>query len=310
MIICCGEALIDFVPSPDGLSYRPCPGGSILNIAVGLGKMEVPVGFFCQLSTDFFGDLLVQTLLDSGVDISLCPRKDGQTTLAFVSLPKPGEEEPQFAFYSNGAVDRSMKVENLPEKLDDKVKALHFGSISLLLEPGATALEHLMKRESRQRMLSLDPNVRPAVIPDKEIFKKRFENWLNYVDILRLSHADLSFIYPNDKIDELVPKWFEKGLSLIILTQGEEGAIGFGYHGIRTSVPAQRVIVKDTVGAGDSFFSAILTYLYDHQLLYNRQALRDIQIDELTDCLLFASKAAAINCTREGANPPFRYEMG
>lgn len=309
MIICCGEALIDFVPTPDGLSYRPCPGGSILNIAVGLGRMRVPVGFFCQLSTDFFGDLLVQILKDSGVDISLCPRKDIQTTLAFVSLPKAGEEEPGFAFYANGSVDRSLLVEDLPEQLGDDVKALHFGSISLVLEPGATALESLMKRESRHRILSLDPNVRPAVIPDKDAFRLRFEKWLTYVDILRLSHADLNFLYPKMKIEDLVPKWFEQGLSLVVLTRGVDGASGYTFAGLNTYIPAQKVIVKDTVGAGDTFFSAVLTYLHDHQLLYDRKVLQRIKVEELNNCLSFASKAAAINCTREGANPPFRHEM-
>ncbi|MCX7000307.1 MAG: PfkB family carbohydrate kinase, partial [Candidatus Sumerlaeota bacterium] len=151
MIICCGEALIDFIAMPDGLSYRPCPGGSILNIAVGLGRMQVPVGLLSRLSTDMFGDLLDNYLRKNNVNLDFCPRVKGQTTLAFVSLPEETAQEPRFAFYAMGAVDRSMTTDDLPVQFGDDVIAMHFGSISLVLEPGATALEALMKRESRRR---------------------------------------------------------------------------------------------------------------------------------------------------------------
>jgi fructokinase len=125
VIICCGEALIDFIAMPDGLSYRPCPGGSILNIAVGLGRLKVPVGLLSRLSTDMFGELLGNYLTKNNVNLDFCPNVDGQTTLAFVSLPEETAQEPQFAFYANGAVDRSVTTDDLPKQFDDKVIALH-----------------------------------------------------------------------------------------------------------------------------------------------------------------------------------------
>lgn len=309
MIICCGEALIDFIPTPDGKAYQPCPGGSILNIAVGLGRMAIPVGFLSRISTDLFGDILAQQLISNHVDLRYCPRVDGQTTLAFVSLREAQDEEPQYAFYATGAVDREMVREDLPLQLEDEVIALHFGSISLVLEPGASALEALMERESRKRVITLDPNVRPIVIDDWDAYRQRFMKWLSLVDVLRLSQVDLDWLFPGKPIEELLPAWFEAGLSLVLLTQGEKGARAYPLNGEKVFVAAPKVQVEDTVGAGDTFFSAVLTYLYEKDLLKDRQKIRAMQTAELKACLAFASKAAAINCTRKGANPPYRHEM-
>ena len=309
MIICCGEALIDFIPTGIDKTYQPCPGGSILNIAVGLGRMGVPVGFLSRLSTDLFGDMLEKQLTNNHVDLRYCPRVDGQTTLAFVSIDDQGTQEPQYAFYAEGSVDREMTSEDLPPSLPEAVCALHFGSISLVLEPGASTLETLMQREKRRRMITLDPNVRPIVIKDWDAYRTRFENWLTSVDILRLSQADLDLLYPGQEIEAHLPQWFELGVSLVILTQGMHGSKGYLPDGISVYVPAQPVQVKDTVGAGDTFFSALLTYLYENGYLTDRQAILNIPEADLRACLFFATKAAAINCTRDGADPPYRDEM-
>lgn len=269
----------------------------------------MPVKFLCPLSTDLFGNQLAGYLEENCVDISLCPRKEGQTTLAFVSLPKEGHEEPQFAFYSNGAVDRSLKIEQVPEQFGEETLTLHFGSISLLMEPGASAYQELMRRESRQRVLSLDPNVRPAVIEDRNDFCRKFEQWAGLVDLLRLSDADLAYMHPEKQIEELLPGWFEKGITLVLLTKGAEGARGFTESGLDQFVPAEKVKIQDTVGAGDTFLSAALTYLFEHEYLKTRDDLSQIDSKHLSDCLSFAVKAAAINCTREGASPPYRHEM-
>lgn len=309
MIICCGEALIDFIPTLDGKAYRPCPGGSILNIAVGLGRLQVPVGFLSRLSNDLFGDLLSNHLTHDQVNLQYCPRNDGQTTLAFVSLNEESGIEPQYAFYSTGAVDRDMSVEDLPESFQDDVLALHFGSISLVLEPGATAFETLMQRESRKRILSLDPNVRPALIKEPETYRQRFSGWLTLVDILRLSQVDFAYLYPGMNIVDLLPKWFSAGLSLVILTQGEDGSSAYLPDGRQVFVPASKVKIKDTVGAGDAYFSAALAYLYDQGKLSDCSMIAGMNEEELKACLNYASKAAAINCTYEGANPPYKHEM-
>jgi fructokinase len=308
MILCCGEALIDFVPLPEVRAYSPCPGGSVYNIAVGLGRLEVPVGFFCRLSSDYFGDLLLDYLAENEVDSSLCPRSDDPTTLAFVSLPGAEEEEPRYMFYANGSADRNLTADSLPQ-LPPKIRALHFGSISLVMEPGATALETLMQRESGQRIIALDPNVRPGLIDDREAYRRRFERWVGLVDILRLSQVDFDFMYPGRQIEPVIESWFELGLSLCIVTKGAEGAQGSTAMGVTAVSAAPQVQVADTVGAGDTFLAAALAYLQQEGLLYQKEKIRNLTTAELQACLVYAGRAAAINCSRQGANPPYKHEM-
>jgi fructokinase len=309
MILCCGEALIDFVPLEGGIGYRPLPGGSIFNIAIGLGRLNTPVGMFTKISTDFFGQLLVDYLHENGVSTKYLLREDGPTTLAFVSLPGEGKYEPKYVFYANQATDRSLTSEEIPQVLPEEIVGLHFGSISLVLEPGATALETWMQRERRNRILSLDPNVRPTLIRDRERYRIRFEAWLEAVDILRLSLADLEWLYPGTDPEPLIHRWLEIGPAVCILTRGESGAWAYTARGETANVSAPSVEVADTVGAGDTFLAASLSYLHQNGKLENRDILLNLSSNELTECLSYGARAAAINCSRPGANPPYLYEM-
>jgi fructokinase len=309
LILCCGEALIDFVPLESVRGYQPCPGGSIYNIAVGLGRLQAPVGFLGSISTDFFGDFLVNNLIENGVSTEFTLRAAGSTTLAFVSLPDGRHTEPRYVFYANDAVDRSLALTDLPEELPDRVQALHFGSISLILEPGASSLEALMQRESRKRILSLDPNIRPSLILNRESYRQRFEGWLRLVDIVRLSLADLEWLYPGSEAHQIIQSWLGWGPSICVLTLGSNGASAFTAEGIKTSVPSPRITVIDTVGAGDIFLAATLGWLHEKGRLEDKQSLRTLTASELTACLEYAARAAAINCSRPGANPPYKHEM-
>jgi fructokinase len=308
MILCCGEALIDFLPLPEVGGYKPHPGGSVYNVAVGLGRLETPVGFFCKVSTDFFGDQLLDYLNKNNVDTTLCPRSDDPTTLAFVSLPGEGEE-PRFMFYANDSADRLLSINELPE-LSEDIKALHFGSISLVMEPGATALETLMRRESGStRILCLDPNVRPSLIEDRKTYRRRFETWAGLVDIIKLSRADFDFLYPRRNFESVIAGWFMKGLSLCIITLGEDGSFGYTASGSTAYVPTPQVEIADTVGAGDTYLAAALSFLDRRGYLEQRENLRALTAMDLANCLTFAGRAAAINCSRKGANPPYRHEL-
>ena len=309
MILCCGEALIDFVPLEGVRGYQPCPGGSIYNIAVGLGRLHAPVGFLGSISTDFFGDLLVNYLVENGVSTEFTLRAAGPTTLAFVSLPDGRHTEPRYVFYANDAVDRSLALTDLPAQLPEKVKALHFGSISLVLEPGASSFEALMQRESGKRILSLDPNIRPSLIPNREAYRRRFEGWLRYVDIVRLSLADLEWLYPGGDARQIIQRWLGWGPSLCLLTLGSQGASGFTAAGIEADVPSPEILVVDTVGAGDTFLAAALNWLYENEKLKDKNDLRTMTSFQLATCLEYAARAAAINCSRAGANPPYQHEM-
>lgn len=309
MILCCGEALIDFVPTADGAAYRPVTGGSIFNIAIGLGRLGAAVGYFGKVSTDFFGDRLVQTLSDNGVDTSLVVRAPGPTTLAFVDLAVEGGREPRYSFYAAAAADRSLAIGELPEQLPASVQALHFGSISLLLEPGASSLEALMRREAGQRLISLDPNVRPGLIQDRDAYRERFEGWTEVVDVLRLSRADFDWLYPDRSSEAAFQDWFSRGVSLVILTNGAQGALGMTAEGASAFSPAAPVDVVDTVGAGDSFLAACLFLLAREGRLTSKEALRRIPTNSIERCLAFASRAAALTCSRPGSDPPFLSEL-
>lgn len=306
MILCCGEALIDFVPLPGQKAYQPCPGGSVYNIAVGLGRLEAPVGFFCKISTDYFGDMLVDYLTGNNVNTAYCLRENGPTTLAFVSLPDG--DEPRYMFYANNSVDRLLNDSELPD-LPETIRALHFGSISLVMEPGATTLAALMQRESGRRIISLDPNVRPGLIADKTAYRHKFEEWVGLVDILRLSRVDFDFLYPDEAFESVMGRWFEMGVSLCILTLGEKGAIGYTVAGETAVTTPPPITLADTVGAGDTFLAAALAFLHQSGKLQQKEQLRDLSAAELENCLNYASRAAAINCSRAGANPPYKHEM-
>jgi len=211
-------------------------------------------------------------------------------------------------FYANGAVDRMLTLDDLPAQLPDAIQALHFGSISLMQEPGASSYEHLMRRESGRRVISLDPNIRPTLIPDQKVYRQRFESWVRLVDIVRLSLVDLAYMYPGREPEEVISDWLTWGPSVVLLTLGADGASGYTAHA-QTRVAGIPIQVADTVGAGDTFLAAALAFLHQCGLLTRREALQAMGQDVLRDCLAYAVKAASINCSRPGANPPYLHEM-
>lgn len=304
MILCCGEALIDFMPIEKANSqtfYKPCPGGSPLNTAVALGRLNHPVGMLTGISRDFFGKQLIEHLEESSVDCSLVVRSNLDTTLAFVSAESL-EGDVEYAFYAKETADRSISVDNLPKSLPDNIEVLEFGSISLVMEPSASSYENLMVRESTKRFISLDPNIRPDFIPDALAFHNRFENWLDHVDLLKLSAADLEWLYPNSNTGDAMSHILSKRVQAVFLTMGEKGAWAYtNNHQIFTETPA--VSVRDTVGAGDSFHAGLLHKLAKMDRLKLGQ-LKEIKEKELQASLHFAMKVAALTCTNTGASPP------
>jgi fructokinase len=309
MILICGEALIDLVPVvADGeLVYAPRTGGSPYNVALGLGRLEVPVGFFGRVSTDPFGWSLRERLVAAGVDCSLLRQGDEPTALAIVHLA-PGQE-PVFVFYGDGAADCTLTPDDLPSpgELGDAVEALHFGSISLVREPGATAYEQLMRRESGRRVISIDPNVRPGLIDDPDAYRQRLEGWVAMADLVKVSQADLTWLYPDRSPVDTARDWLAAGPSLVTVTRGAGGAVGITATGT-VDVPGDPVVVSDTVGAGDAFTAGLLGFLALRGVL-DRVALRTLGEQDLRPCLALANRAAAITCTRSGAQPPTRAEV-
>jgi len=305
MIVSCGEALIDFVPMSGAAGeagYRPLVGGSPLNVAVAAARLGRPAGFLTRLSTDFFADMILAHMTANGVATRHVRRAAQPTTLAFVSLA--AGEEPQYAFFAENSADRNLDAEDIAADLGDDVACLQFGSFSLALEPSATTLEGLMRRERGRRVLSLDPNVRPTLIADKTAFTRRLEGWLSLVDIVKVSRADLDWLYPGEDWRAVARRWHAAGPSLLVVTLGAEGAEALGAFGT-TAVPGRAVEVVDTVGAGDTFHAGLLAALADRDLLAPDR-LAGAPGEAVRAALDWGVRASALTCSRPGADPPMR----
>ncbi|MEU2153540.1 carbohydrate kinase [Streptomyces sp. NPDC019396] len=306
MIVVAGESLIDLVPQRAAASGGPLPallprlGGGPYNTAVALGRLGAPVTFCSRVSTDGFGEALLGGLHAAGVGTSLVQRGPEPTTLAVASLGADGSA--RYGFYANGSADRLFE---LPPELPEEVRALAFGTCSLALEPGASAYEALLRREaSRGRFTLLDPNVRQGLIPDDEGYRARFDGWLPSVSLLKLSEDDAAWLGGDPG------RWLGgRGPAAVVLTRGDQGLAVFTRQGRKVSVPAEPVTVVDTIGAGDTVNAALLHALERRDAL-SPGALDAMDTFDWTAVLEFAARAAALTCSRTGAEPPYAHELG
>ncbi len=306
MIVCCGEALIDFLPckTADGAgAYQPLCGGSVYNTAIALGRLGVPVGLYTGLSTDFFGDMLQEGLKASRVSLKYTKVWDKPSTLAFVKLTKG---HARYSFFDDNSAGRMLTKRDWP-KLEKKVEALHFGSISLIPEPGGDTLESLLKREAKSRVISVDPNIRPGMIKDRRGHLARLNRMIALADIVKVSDEDVAWMTGKDDLKAAAKKWLKLGAKIVVVTRGGEGVVAFtNSHSV--SQPARKVKVADTVGAGDTFTAGLLTALRSARLL-DKKKLAAISEADLGAALAFAARAAAVTCSRPGADPPWAKEL-
>lgn len=184
---------------------------------------------------------------------------------------------------------------------------LHFGSISLVREPGATSFEQLIRRESGKLVLSLDPNVRPSLIGDRAAYRQRLEGWVALADIVKVSQADLRWLYPDREPIDAARRLLATGPALVAVTRGAAGAVGITAT-VTVDVPGSPVAVQDTIGAGDAFTAGLLGFLELRGVL-DRAALHALREEDLRPCLTLANRMASITCTRSGAQPPTRVEV-
>ena len=226
MILCCGEALIDMIPTVSESGepgFTPCSGGSVFNTAIAIGRLGSQVGFLSGLSSDLFGEQLMLTLADSNVDTGMVIRSNRPTTLAFVQLDNG---QANYTFYDENTAGRLLSSESIP-KIAEDISALFFGGISLINGPCADFYTTLAIRESASKVIAVDPNIRPGLIEDEEIYRTRLNRLIMHADIVKVSDEDLNWIVPGplslrEKIDEINAD----GSKIVILTQGSEGALG------------------------------------------------------------------------------------
>jgi len=303
MILVCGEALIDlFVgePSAGGLPVEAVAGGSPFNVAVALARLGRPASFLSTLSEDAFGSFLESRLAEAGVQPHFLHRRPLRTTLSVVATGTDGQ--PQYSFYAEAGADRALTVDDLPSALPSDLNAIVAGSYALGVEPVASALEALLRRESERRVISLDPNVRPRVVGDLGAFRTRFESLLATAAIVKGSAEDVELFYGSRDLVAVAREWLRRGPRLVVLTRGENGPIAAFRDGV-VERPTPRIDVVDTVGAGDTFHAGLLAWL-DTAGQLTRTSVGALDGSAVTQALDFAAASAALACTRRGASPP------
>lgn len=295
-----GEALIDFTAGEGGsLAFLGHEGGSPLNTAVACARLGQPTGFLTQLSTDLFGERLMAFLERNGVDTRLILRSNAPSTLAFV------ERTPQtnrYAFYTRGSADATWAPEPLPQ-LPAECRFLHFGSISLLQEPASSRITDLVAAQTGRCVIVFDPNVRPSLIPDMAAYRARVTGWFAMADLVKLSDEDAQLLAPGRPIDALAAECLTAGARAVVVTRGGAGATLWRTGSAPLTVAAPRVEVVDTIGAGDTFTAGLSVALLAHGVEHPAQ-LVELGDDHWRAVMRFAATAAALNCTREGADPP------
>ncbi|MGI3186854.1 carbohydrate kinase family protein [Nioella aestuarii] len=309
MILCCGEALIDMIPSPTLESGRdgfvPHSGGAVFNTAIALGRLGVQTGMVTGLSTDMFGQQLADALRASHVDVSRVIQSDRPTTLAFVKLT---DGHATYSFFDENTAGRMIRPEDLPD-LTDEVSALFFGGISLAVEPCADTYAALVEREGAGRAVMMDPNIRPGFIKNADRYRDRLARMLRLTDIVKVSDEDLNWIYPGpESLQAKLDMLRGTGPKIVVLTRGGEGATAYLSDGTDVSVAAERVTAVDTVGAGDTFNAGVMASLSEQGVL-TKTGVSEVSADQMRSALTLAAKSAAITVSRAGANPPWREEL-
>lgn len=307
MFLICGEALMDVfavADTPSGVSLDARIGGSPLNVAIGLARLGQRVEFLGALSQGFLGERLWRALAAEGVGLSSAVSVDAPTTLGLVGLDASGSAS--YSFYGQGCADRLLQADHLPV-LDADVQALHFGSYSMVVEPVASTQRLLVERECKRRVISYDPNLRLNVEPDLARWTDTVAWMSGRVHVLKVSSEDLELLRPGEHHQTVAADWLAQGVALVVVTHGGRGAAAYTARDL-IDVKARSVQVADTVGAGDTFQAAMLTWLSEHGML-SPVGLRNLDRARLKAMLEFCAEAAAITCTRRGADMPRRNEL-
>lgn len=307
MILCCGDGFVDMLPvaGAERPSWAAHPGGAVFNTAIGLARLGAPSGLLTGLSTDGFGDMLRVALDANGVDYGLSVSTERKTTLAFVSL---ADGQARYSFHDEGSALRGLTSNEIPE-LPARVGAVFFGGISLVGEPCGSAFEAVQAAAARNRVVILDPNIRPAFIPDAAAYLARLDRMIAHSDIIKLSDEELAWIARTAQAtDDPVRNLLDRGVQVVILTEGSAGATAVTRGGVSVRVSARQVDVLDTVGAGDTFNAGVLARLNELGML-QKDAVCNLGEDSLCDALEYGAAAAALAVSKRGAQPPSRLEL-
>jgi len=305
VIVVSGEALIDqILPPPPSRGKVGVGGGGPFTTARALARLGVPTQFLGRLSTDSYGDQLRELLAADGVDLTLTSFGPEPTTLAIAEVDPDGHAA--YRFVSDGSSAPNLTQQMVPTSFGPTVKALHVGTLGLVLEPIATTIAALVDREHTERLVMVDPNIRLPMLNGGADYRARLDRIIAQSTIVKASDADIDWLFPQLDRPEAARTLLAGGPQLVVVTLGAEGAVGVSAS-TEVQVPAPVVKVVDTIGAGDAFGAALLAWLHDHGRLSRDLRLRR---GELRAALEFACLVASLTCTRPGADPPWRSELG
>lgn len=309
VIAVAGEALIDFVPAGRQGFFEAVPGGSPANVAVGLARLGVPVRMLARIADDSLGQRIRAHLAGNWVDLSFAVRATEPSSLAIVTVGEDGLAD--YDFRVQGTADWQWRDQELTSVLDDRPVAVHAGSLALIMPPGADVLRRLLARARRTATISYDPNCRPLLMGSPEHVRDHVDDLVALADVVKASADDLAWLLPGRTPEEIAAAWLAKGPAIVAITLGPDGVVAAAEQTGAIRRAGRHVAVVDTIGAGDAFMSGMLAGLHHRNLLGagRRSDLRVIAAKTLADVLDEAVLAAAITCTRSGAQPPTADEM-
>ena len=292
-----GEVLIDLIP--EGADPKPIVGGGPANTAKALSKLGIDTQFIDGISTDEYGQMAKGELVSAGVKLDYVKYSDKPTCLAIVSLSDSGSASYEFVIENTATFD--FTSDWLPNPQSERPSLLHIGTLATAIEPGAAVLFEWAQSVAKFAPIVFDPNIRPAVITDRDIYVKQVERWVSISSAVKVSDEDIRWLYPSLEIDQVVNNWLEKGPTLIVVTYGDKGLAGYR-QSEKVRVDAVKVAVADTVGAGDTVGAILVEAIVQDGL----DTLCGLRLEMM---LKRAAKAAAITVSRSGANPPTLKEI-
>ena len=289
----CGEVLIDILPT------GPVVGGGPANTAKALARLGHDVHFIDGISSDAYGQSARTELLRDGVNLDLALVSDKPTCTATVTLDAAGGAS--YEFLIDGTATFDFHSSWLPDPYRFQPQVLHIGTLVTVIEPGASALYDWAMQVAEFAPIVFDPNIRPSVQPDRDLYEAAVEKWAALSAVIKVSDDDLAWLFPSQSIDEVANRWINDGVFLVVVTRGANGIMGFTEDG-RVEVPGVKVDVVDTVGAGDTVGAIVVEAMIEHGLI-------ELRGDRLQEVLSRAAHAAAITCSRQGAQPPYKHEL-
>ncbi len=294
----CGEVLIDLIPDGNG-ERVPHVGGGPANTAKALARLGHEVYFIDGISSDKYGQMSRQELLDDEVKLDLALNSDKPTCLAIVSLNESGGASYEFEIDGTATFDFSATW--LPDPSKYKPSVLHIGTLVTVIQPGANVLYDWAMQVAEFAPIVFDPNVRSVVMNDRDKYLAAVERWVAISSVVKVSDDDMAWLYPGQQYADVAKRWINDGAALVVVTRGAEGLVGFTSDG-SVEVPGVKVDVADTVGAGDTVGAIVVEAMIEKGIL-------NLTGDTLKAVLNRAAVAAGITCSRKGAQPPYKHEL-